>query len=105
MTTEQPTPAVYETGAARYALSSGIASVVLAILYMTPWVGAFVLYGSIFFGIVGVVFGILALKRRQPKGMAVTGLVLGALSILFGVAVLLFALAFVGVFMAESPYS
>lgn len=89
---------IQETGTARYALSSGIASVVLAIIYFTPWVGVYVLYGSIFFGVVAVIFGILALVRKQPKGMAITGLALGAFSALFGIALIIFALAFVGVF-------
>ncbi len=88
----------HDSGTARNALSSGIASVVLAVLFFTPWFGEYLLYGSMVMGIVAVVFGILAIKRGQPKGMAVTGLVLGLLTALLGVAVLIFALAFVGVF-------
>lgn len=94
MTTE---PSI-ETATSRNALSAGIASVILSILFFTPWVGQFILYGSIAFGIIGVVLGIIALKKRQPKGMATIGIVLGAFSALFGTALILWAFAFVGVF-------
>lgn len=96
MTNELTDSAVQETRTARTALTSGIASVILAILYLTPFLGVTTLYGSILFGVVAVVTGILALRRRQPKGWAITGLILGAISALFGVSVFLFALAFVG---------
>ncbi|MDI6024506.1 hypothetical protein QBL02_13260 [Leucobacter sp. UT-8R-CII-1-4] len=98
MTTEQALG--YDQGNARTALSSGIASLILAALYLTPWTGSFVLYGSIVLGIVAIVFGVLAIKKGQSKAMAVTGLILGIVGALFGAAVIIFALVFVGAFEA-----
>lgn len=92
------TPAYQPNGTARYALSASLASLVLLVLYFTPWVGQFVLYGSIVFGVIAVVFGIRGLVRKQPKGLAITGLVIGALTALLGLGIILFALMFVGAF-------
>lgn len=89
-----------DSGTAKTALSSGIASLILLILFFTPWFGVFVLYGSIVMGILGIVFGALALKRRQPKGAAVTGLVLGAICVLIGAGIQIFALMFIGAIFA-----
>ena len=46
--------------------------------------------GAIPFGIGGIVFGILGLsgKRRKLKGLALAGLILGAIDILIGIALL-----------------
>lgn len=90
----------YDQGNARTALSSGIASLILAALYMTPWTGAFVLYGSIALGIVAIVFGALAIKKGQSKAMSVTGLSIGIVGALFGIAVIVFAMLFIGAFEA-----
>lgn len=88
----------YEQGNARTALSSGVASLILVALYMTPWAGTFVLYGGIALGIVAVVFGALAIKKGQSKGVAVTGITLGIIGALFGISVIVFALVFIGAF-------
>lgn len=94
----EDTPVYQSNGTARYALSAGLASLVLLALYFTPWVGPFVLYGSIVFGVIAVVFGILGLVRKQTKALAITGLIVGALTTLLGLGIILFALMFVGVF-------
>jgi len=73
--------------------------VLLAIYMLTP-AGAFVLYSGTVFGLIGVVLGIVALKKRQHTGVAVAGLIAGALAFLFGLAVVLFALVFIGAFSA-----
>lgn len=86
----------YDTRAATSSLSAGIVSVILVILFFTPWFGEFMIYGAIVAGILGVVFGIIALKKRQPKGLAVTGLILGALTAVFGIGLIIFALIFIG---------
>lgn len=86
----------YDTKAATSSLSAGVVSVILMILFFTPWFGEFMIYGSIFAGVLGIVFGIIALKKRQPKGFALTGLILGALMAIFGIALVIFALMFVG---------
>lgn len=100
MSTEQPLN--YDQGNARTALSSGISSLILAALYLTPWTGSFVLYGSIALGIVAVIFGVPALKKGQSRVMTISGLVLGVFGALSGVAVFVFALVFVGTFEAQS---
>ncbi|MCW2287622.1 hypothetical protein EDF60_1462 [Leucobacter luti] len=87
---------VLDTKAAASSLSAGVVSVILAILFFTPWFGEFMIYGSIFAGILGVVFGIIALKKGQSRGPAVTGIALGALSAVFGSALIIWALIFVG---------
>lgn len=66
------------------------------ILFFTPWFGEFMIYASIVAGVLGIVFGFIALKNRQPKGFALTGLILGALMAIFGIALVIFALMFVG---------
>lgn len=99
MTTEPDTHAsaeAYDTRAATSALTSGIASIVLLVLFFTPWFGAYLCYASIALGVLSIVAGTIALKRHQPKGLAVTGLVLGAISAVAGIGLVLFALVFVG---------
>lgn len=86
----------YDTKAATSSLSAGVASVILAILFFTPWFGEFMIYGAIVAGILAVVFGIIAVKKRQPKGFALTGLILGALTAIFGIGLIIFALIFIG---------
>ena len=46
------------------------------------------------FGAVGLVLGIIALSKKQPKGMSVTGIVLSLISILIVVAISVFAVGF-----------
>ncbi|GAA1624935.1 hypothetical protein [Leucobacter chromiireducens] len=86
----------YGTRAATSALTSGIASIVLLVLFFTPWFGAYLCYASIALGAFGVVVGIGALRRRQPKRLAVTGLVLGSISAVVGIGLIVFALVFGG---------
>lgn len=62
------------------ALVLGILAVALSII---PWVGPS-------FGLVGVIFAIIALRKRGRKGMGVAGLVLSIIGILAGAIVLLF---------------
>lgn len=89
-----------DTRAATTAISSGIASIILALLFLTPWVGSFVLYGGAVLGITGVVSGVLAVKRGQPKGIAVTGIATGCVGFLACAGILIFTLVFVGAFSA-----
>ncbi len=62
------------------ALVLGILAVALSII---PWVGPS-------FGLVGVIFAIIALRQQGRKGMGITGLVLSIVGILAGAIVLLF---------------
>ncbi|MCA0378323.1 MAG: hypothetical protein LCH36_02630 [Actinobacteria bacterium] len=47
-------------------------------------------------GVLGVVFGIIALRHRRPDAAAVTGIVTGAIAALFGIGNFIFALIFIG---------
>ena len=100
MPTPKSDPTTYETGVARSALVTGLIGIVLMAIYMVTPVGPFVLYRGMLFGLVGLILGIVALTKRQPKGMAVTGLITGAVAFFFGFAVVLFALLFIGAFSA-----
>src|SRR3712207_4711413 len=75
---QQPLPPLPKKalGLAIAALVSGI----VAFLF-----GPIPVFGAIV-GIAGVVLGILALRKRQSKGMAIAGTVLGGLAILASIA-------------------
>jgi ABC-type transport system involved in multi-copper enzyme maturation permease subunit len=61
-----------------------IAALVLGILGMlTSW---FML--GLIFAVLGLVFGALALSKKQSKGMAIAGIVMSVLGILSAIAVL-----------------
>lgn len=69
-----------QTAPAPVAKSKGlaVASLVLGILaFLTG-----LIYLGAILGILAVIFGIIALKKRQPKGLAITGIVTGALGIM-----------------------
>lgn len=85
-----------DSSTAKFAFAYGVASTILLILFFTPWFGALVLYGSMVTGTLGIVYGVLALRRKQPRGKALTGIILGAISVLLGAAILVFALMFTG---------
>jgi lysylphosphatidylglycerol synthetase-like protein (DUF2156 family) len=53
-------------------------------------------------GILAVVFGIIALVKKAKKGMAITGLVLGAVGLLVAMIISFFGLALLG---AASEYN
>lgn len=90
------TPVRPSNGLALTSLTVGLLGVVGMVVFfivlggMTP----LVLGGT--FGILALVLGILALKRGQSRAFAVTGIIVGALSLLLGLGLLLFALLFVG---------
>ena len=100
MTTQHSDSAFNVTGAARYALITGLISIVLVGIYLFTAVGSTVLYGSMLAGLAGLVLGFVALRKKQHKGVAITGLITGLVGLLFGLAIVIFALAFVGAFSA-----
>lgn len=81
----------------------GIVSVLLVIIFVAttggflPLIGAALLAGS------AVIIGIIALVKRQPKAMAIAGLVTGALVFLFSLGLMVFALLFVGALVIGGP--
>lgn len=78
---------------------SAIGLVLCAIFSFTS-AGLVVLYTSVIAGLAGIVLGIVALVKRQSKGLAITGLVLGALVVLYMVGWVVFALLFIGAMFA-----
>lgn len=58
-----------------FALTALITGIVAFLTGLAPWVG-------LVFGAAAIAFGIVATVRKQSKGMAITGLVLGALAFL-----------------------
>ena len=89
-------PARTPHGLALAALLLGAASLLgMAILFfalggMTP----LVVGGAL--GVLALVTGGLALRRRQSRALAISGIVLGAVSLILGIGLLVFALLFVG---------
>lgn len=81
-------------------LVAGLASLVFLIIYFVTTLGATFLIITLILAIAGVVFGIVALKLRQPRGMALTGLIVGAIVALVAIAIFVFALIFIGAFLA-----
>lgn len=88
-------------GLSEFALATGLASIACAVLYLFTDIGPVIYIATLIFGIAGIVLGIIALAKRQPKGMAVTGLVAGIVGVVFCLAVIIFAMIFLGVFLAQ----
>lgn len=55
-----------------------------SVAFLFGWLGLFSIFGigNVFTALAAVVFGAIALVKRQSKGMAVTGLVLGAVGLI-----------------------
>lgn len=83
-------------GLALSSLLFGVVSLALLLVFLFSTPGNGVLIAAVALGIVGLVLGIAALRKRQSKVLSVTGLVLGALSVLCALALVVFALIFVG---------
>lgn len=84
------------TGAPRSALIAGLISVALFLAFLFTSAGETMLYLAMAAGIVGIVLGIIAIRKRDFVGVAVTGLVLGAVVCIAAAGLIVFALAFVG---------
>lgn len=100
--TQAGTPVSTTRGLAWGALISGILGLVSFVLSFASGVGIPLLIASTVLGIIALVLGILALKRRQPRALAITGIVTGVLSIVLALGILLFALVFVGAIVLDA---
>ena len=87
MSNPQLSPVPPTPSARAFAIAALVLGILAVALSIIPWVGPS-------FGLVGVIFAIIALRKRGRKGMGVTGLVLSIVGILAGAIVLLF-IAFV----------
>lgn len=72
------------------ALTLGIVSFILAFI---PFVNVLSFFG----GVVTIIFGIIALSKYQSKGMSITGLVLGVVSLII--------MAFISMLVFKAIYS
>lgn len=73
-----------------YALASMIVGIV-------SLVGALFGWGGIVLGLVAIVLAIVALKKSQPRGLSVTGIVTGVLGVVGGILMLIIGMLFVAV--------
>lgn len=74
-------------GLAITALVLGIVAVAGAMIFgWIPFVGGVI---TIVVGIAALILGILAMQKRQPKGMALTGLILGGVGVLVGAGIVI----------------
>lgn len=78
------------------ALATGLGSFLLAVIYFVALSGMAPLLLAAGVGLLGVVLGIAALVKRGNGGMALIGIVSGAITVVVGLGVILFALLFVG---------
>lgn len=65
-----------------FAVTSLVLGIVAIVLSFLPIINN----GAFFLGILAVAFGIIALLRHQPKGMAIAGLITGVLSLVITLA-------------------
>lgn len=78
------------------ALITGILALVLLIALFFSLGGMMPLVLGGLVGVIAIALGALALKRDQTRAFAITGIVAGALAIVLGVGLIVFALIFVG---------
>ena len=93
-------PSAASRGAAVTALITGLGSLVVLIIFMAADLGAIPMWIAVALGLLGIIFGIIALRRRQAKAMAVIGLITGAVTVLTGLALFAFAMIFVGALLS-----
>jgi hypothetical protein len=90
----QPTPYAYAAPPQAPTPSGGMAvtALVLGIIaVVSGWIPGW----GIFIGLIAVIFGVIALAKKQSKGMAIAGIVTGALGALTSVIVLIFTVVLV----------
>lgn len=78
------------------ALIVSISSFALLIVFVAVDAGATPLWISLFLGLIGLILAIIALVKKQSKGMAITALIISILSFIVAIGLFIFALIFVG---------
>ncbi len=94
--TNQPRGSSVSRWHATFSLVAGLVSFVALVLFFALPGGPAPLAAAAFLGGVAIVFGIIALRRHQSKGSAITGIVTGAFSFLLSAGIYVFALLFIG---------
>lgn len=93
----QPSQVSASNGLALASLITGLLGLVIVVMFfMFVDFGGGILFVGAALGLVGFILGIVALKKRQSKGMAITGLVTGLIALLLSLAIFVFALLFIG---------
>lgn len=77
-------------------LACGVIGITLFIVFLFSMIGAVLAWSALAVGLLGLILGIVALAKGQPKALALTGLVLSSLTTLLVIALVIFALIFVG---------
>ncbi len=88
-------------GLALSSLIAGLVSVLMLVLFIFTNAGMTFPILAAVAGIVAIVTGAIALSRKQPRGQAITGVVIGSICTLLGLGMIIFALIFVGAFEAS----
>ena len=94
--TPSATPPFSRHWSSRASLIAGLLGLVSAVTFFFTSTGPVFLGLGVLAGILGVVFGIIALRHERPDPSAVTGIVTGSISALLGIGLFVFALIFVG---------
>ena len=89
-------PAFARHWSSRFSLIAGLISLATLIAFFFTSTGPVFLWLGVVAGLVGVVFGIVALRHRKPDPSAMTGIITGSVSALLGLGLFVFALVFVG---------
>lgn len=97
--TADPRPSSSSNALALASLIVSIVGAVLILIFFLTVAGAPILWSGAVLGLVAVILAVVALNKRQPKGMALTGFIIGALCVLIAVGLFVFALIFVGAYM------
>lgn len=84
-----------QMGIALTSLIAGLVSVVLLFVFFSMGIEP-IFWVAMVVALLGVILGIVALKKRQSKGMAITGLVISIAAILLSAGLYVFALIFIG---------
>ena len=80
----------------RSSLLTGLLSLAALVAFVFTPTGAVFLWLGVLAGIVGIEFGIVALRHHRPDPSAVIGIVTDSISVLFGLGRFVFALVPVG---------
>ena len=89
-------PAFARHWSSRFSLIAGLIGLATLIVFFFTSTGPVFLWLGVVAGLVGVVFGIVALRHRKPDPSAMTGIITGSVSALLGLGLFVFALVFVG---------
>lgn len=98
--TDQTRPATSSAAVKWHAVLAFVAGIVSLLLFLSVFTvfsaGPEVLGAAVVCGLAAVVFGIVALRRRSSKALAITGIVTGGFTLLVGTALLIFVLLWIG---------